>query len=1305
MTKKKTLLRIFLVPLLIIVFLQGLLPFLMLVFSGIRSNLENNAIQMDQHVVENRQVVLENDMIEKWRPIYRESTYLSDTLGDLLDAEHMGISEFLGSQSAQKKYLEEIFPDMVDVLQYNTSSGLFVVLANDAPIDSESKYSGFFLRDSDPQNKTASNTDLLLERGSKQLSQNLSISLDNSWSTDFDLAGAGNRQADNFFYKPYQAALEHRNTAMSNLGYWSPAFILEDHYMDNHQMITYSVPLMYENEIYGVLGVEIGVNYLSSYFSVQDLDSRLNAGYVLMLEQEDGSYRSVVGKGALYDAVSRSGDVLTFTPQKENYLYQVDGAKVGNQHIYAVMQPLELYGNNVPYEDSRWVLCGLVAEDSIYGFGRSIYIEMTAMIVGSLILAAVLTYILIRHVTKPVYRLMESVRGGVEGIHDFKDSGILEIDELHDVVENLTDAQRQSAAQLLEEKERYRIAVESSQDVFFTLRKKEKVLEVVNDENKDGAWSFADYTNSFVNGEYIHPMDRDRALRTIRGATGDLNVEFRARYKNSEDYIWINLTGTVIPDENGEPDRLVGCVRNINQRKLLEEEQEKEQYYDPVTSFYRLNSGMEAMGQAMACKNGVLVLLHVEQLNFIDERYGLVFGDIILEQLAKLLTKQLEEASYGHVVPVRAGAAQIMLWIPEQTAENVKALLQETRGLFTAMTDEKMLALNYKCGIAVAGNNASVDTVVAQAKQALQIARYGRQDDVEYTELSDRERNVPCNITFGEVASLGRWKQMSMGSLALNLLDKNGELSVVLDIFTRKLKEHYKLDDLVITQFNREYLVNSLWYHWGDSEKYSNWNGIVHCTGSEYQKYIEIREMQEILPITDQVKQDPTLKPFLSENSGFVFHMGDQGIYSGSILLFTKDPALTEHEQVRKHFNEICSVIQSKINTQRHDQSAQAKSEFLARMSHEIRTPMNGIIGMTEIALKEGQTTERRVDCLQKIRSSSNYLLGLLNDILDMSKIESGKMRLVLAKSNLNRMIRGLESLLEAKIAERDLHFVQEIDLQHHSFICDELRINQVLVNLLSNAIKYSDPGGKVWLTVKETGVDDETSELYFAVRDEGIGIPKDKQEMIFRQFEQADQSQNARKQGTGLGLAISSRLVHMMDSDISLQSAPGEGSTFSFTIRLKWAEDDAETVQTYDREVDFDGKRILVVEDNELNMEIARTLLEDCNMTVESAYNGEEALQRMKEVPDGYYDLILMDIMMPVMDGLEATREIRKLPGESCRTVPIIAMSANAFDEDVKRSLASGMNGHLSKPVNVSRLKEVLCQFLADWRKDGHEK
>ena len=1289
MTKKKTLLRIFLWPLLLIVLLQGILSFSVLLFSGIRSNLESNTIQMDQHVVENRQVVLENDMIEKWRSIYKESTYLSETLKARLEDDHIDITAFLRSQSAQREYLEEVFPDMVDVLQYNTSSGVFLVLANDQPIDSEAKYCGFFLRDSDPQNKTATNTDLLLERGSKQLSQNLSLSLDNAWSTDFDLMGAGNRAADDFFYKPYLAAQEHRTTAMVNLGYWSPTFILEDHYMDNHQMITYSVPLMYDDVVYGVLGVEIGVNYLGSYFSVQDLDSDLNAGYVLLLEQEDGQYRSIVGKGALYDAVSRSGEFLTFTPQDENYLYQVDHARIGNQQIYAVMQPLTLYGNNIPYEDNHWVLCGLVTEDSIYGFGHSMYLRMTVMIIGSLVLAALLTYLLIRHVTKPVYRLMESVRGGVDGIHAFRDSGIQEIDELHDVVENLTDAERQTSLQLSEEKERYRIAVESSQDVFFTLRKKEQVLEVVNDDSRDGAWNYDDYTHSFVNGEYIHPEDRDRVLKALRSAQGDINLEFRACYKGSGDYVWINLTGTVIPDENGEQDRLVGCVHDINQRKLLEEEQRQKQYYDPVTLFYRLNYGMEAIKALQ--EECVVALLHVEELNYIDERYGLVFGDIILEQLANLLTEQCEEAGFTQVVPVRAGAAQMMLWIPGRTVAEVKPVLSGVRSSFAAITDEKLLALKFKCGMTVWGKGISPEDAVQEAKQALESARHGRQWAVAYEELSEAEKKAPCNIVFGEVASLGRWKQMSLASLALNLMDKSGELSVVLDIFARKLQEHYQIKDLVITQFDREYLVNSLQYHWIDCDKYRDWNGLVHCTGSEYQKYIAGRDLQEIQPITPALTEDPTIAPFLEEPNGFVFHMADQGAYSGSIFLFVDGLELAGQDQLRKHFNEIGSVIQSKINLHRHDLSAQAKSDFLARMSHEIRTPMNGIIGMTEIALKDGQTEERRVDCLQKIRSSSNYLLGLLNDILDMSKIESGKMRLVQERSNLYRMLQGLEPLLEAKIAEKDLRFLPEIELQHHSFLCDELRINQVLVNLLSNAIKYSNPGGRIWLTVKETCGEDGISRIRFAVKDEGIGIPEDKQQMIFRQFEQADQSQNARKQGTGLGLAISSRLVHMMDADILLESAPGEGSTFEFTVPLKWTEDADTTEQTDSRKADFGGKRVLVVEDNALNMEIAQALLEDCNMTVETAYNGEEAVQRMKEVPEGYYDLILMDIMMPVMDGLEATGEIRKLDREDCHTIPIVAMSANAFDEDVKRSLASGMNGHLSKPVNVGKLQEML--------------
>ena len=356
---------------------------------------------------------------------------------------------------------------------------------------------------------------------------------------------------------------------------------------------------------------------------------------------------------------------------------------------------------------------------------------------------------------------------------------------------------------------------------------------------------------------------------------------------------------------------------------------------------------------------------------------------------------------------------------------------------------------------------------------------------------------------------------------------------------------------------------------------------------------------------------------------------------------------------------------------------------------------MNGIIGMTEIALKDGQSEKRREECLKKIRSSSNYLLGLLNDILDMSKIESGKMRLVMETHDLSGLLGELETLLKAKIVEKQIHYTQQIELTHTWFVCDELRLHQILVNLLSNAIKYSNIGGHVCLKVVETCQTPENSSIYFAVTDDGIGIEKDKQQLIFKSFEQADDSRQARKQGTGLGLAISSRLVHMMDAEIQLESEPQEGSTFSFTIQLQPVAHEQNIKKELPVQISFPGRRILVVEDNALNMEIICTLLEERQIQVEEAMNGQEAVERMKECVDGYYDMILMDIMMPVMNGLESAKIIRQMQRSYCQTVPIVAMSANAFAEDVKQSLASGMNAHLSKPVNLQMLDQTLYQFM----------
>lgn len=1296
MKKKKSLLNIFLIPILIIVFVQGAVPFLTLIFSGIRSNMENAVIGLDSHTVENRKVVLENDMIEQWSSVYKESDSLSSALTKVLSDHQMDMQGFMGSGKVQEEYLETVFYDMVEVLQYNSTSGIFLVLGNDGDTDSEGEYKGFWVRDSDPQTKTASRTDLLMERGSKVLSQNMSISLDTSWHTDFHFQGNGKRDADDFFYQPYITAANYvdSRTSMANLGYWSKPFILEDFYMDNHKMITYSVPLVYGKTVYGVLGIEVGVNDLTKYFPVKDLDSDLNAGFALVVDHGDGNYEGIAGEGALYDAACRDGSDFVLAEPVQGNLRLVQGAAIGKQKIYGLVSNLELYSRNVPYEDTQWALCGFVTEDSVYGLISDVYERILGAILGSALMAVILVYFLVQYATEPVYHLVESVRGGVKGIHGFQESGIQELDELHKVIENLTDTQMQTENQLLEEKERYRIAVESSQDAFFTYKCKEKLLEIVNSKGNDGVWDCGKHPE-FLDNDSIHPADKAKLVNAVKSSDGVLDVDFRLQHANGE-FQWVNLSGSITFDENKERSRVVGCIHNVHQHKLLEQAQKRKQIYDSITSFYRLGSGLEVV--ETLCRDdpeGVLVLLEIQQFSKIDERYGLIFGDIILEQFAGLLAKRFQEDGLNGGIYIRAGADQMLVWLPVCTTGPVVRSVQRLEKDFGALTDEKYLSLSLKCGIAATGSRNSLSEALEQTKTALTAARHGKQEIMFYEELSTVEKACAVDVAFAEVASLERLKEMTLSSIALNLFDRDGDTSVVLDILALKLQEKYHLTDIVITHFNGEYMVNNLLYCWKTWEKKDGWDGMVHCSEKQYQHFVETQEMQQLLTSGESIWKEPLIQPFASGRNDIVFHMTDNGQYSGSIVFRDIDQEVLEKKEECKCLEEISAIIQNRLNLERHDLSAKAKSDFLARMSHEIRTPMNGIIGMTEIALKDGQTEERRIDCLRKIEYSSEYLLGLINDILDMSKIESGKMRLIEEKCNLMEMIQGLHPLLEAKLNENNIQYIADIQLKNHWFMADSLRLNQVLVNLLGNALKYSRPDGHVWLTVRETEEEKGFSNLYFQVRDDGIGIAPEKQQLIFRQFEQADNSENARKQGTGLGLAISRRIVRMMDSDIKLESEPGKGSSFSFSVKFQPVSGEKTTVTSQPEEISFPGKRILVVEDNELNMEIICTILENYGIKTEQAVNGKEAVRRMEESVPGYYDMIFMDIMMPEMDGLEATRTIRNLDRKDCKKIPIYAMSANAFDEDVKRSLASGMNGHLSKPVNLQVLEKTLQKVL----------
>ncbi|MDR3304420.1 MAG: response regulator [Clostridiales Family XIII bacterium] len=379
--------------------------------------------------------------------------------------------------------------------------------------------------------------------------------------------------------------------------------------------------------------------------------------------------------------------------------------------------------------------------------------------------------------------------------------------------------------------------------------------------------------------------------------------------------------------------------------------------------------------------------------------------------------------------------------------------------------------------------------------------------------------------------------------------------------------------------------------------------------------------------------------------------------------------------------------------------ASRAKSEFLSNMSHEIRTPLNAVIGMTAVG-EQAPNIERKNYAFLKIKEASTHLLGLINDVLDMSKIEAGKLELTEVVYRPRKIVEHVKDVMKFKADEKNQELAVSVsDDVAEALFGDDLRLAQVLTNLIGNAVKFTPEGGRISLTVTPAAETDEHVTILFEIADNGIGITEDQLPKLFQSFQQAESSTARKYGGTGLGLALSKQIVELMGGTIRVDSRPGQGSVFSFTIRAARAELPPETAPLTDAEKavqpgEFQGKVLLLAEDIEINREIVLTLLECSGVRVECAANGSEAVDLFFANP-ARYDLIFMDIQMPVMDGFDATIQIRGsgLPG--AKTVPIIAMTANVFKDDIERYLSIGMDGHIAKPFEIYTILSTMRKYF----------
>lgn len=378
---------------------------------------------------------------------------------------------------------------------------------------------------------------------------------------------------------------------------------------------------------------------------------------------------------------------------------------------------------------------------------------------------------------------------------------------------------------------------------------------------------------------------------------------------------------------------------------------------------------------------------------------------------------------------------------------------------------------------------------------------------------------------------------------------------------------------------------------------------------------------------------------------------------------------------------------------ERAEAASRAKGEFLSRMSHEIRTPMNAIVGLSELTCRREDVPEGVRENLLKLRASSHYLLSLISDILDMSRIDNGMMTVSSEPFSLGRLLTDLESMMTPEAGRRELSFSVERDLTDDAVLGDAVRLKQVLSNLVSNAFKFTPSGGRVRLTVTETERGNGRGSYRFQIHDSGVGIAPEHQERIFGAFEQVGPNL-AKSQGTGLGLAISRTLVELMGGALKLRSAPGEGSEFYFEVSLPLGGGES-APEPSERPQSLEGMRILLAEDNDLNAEIATELLELQGAKVHRAENGAVAVSLFRDSAPGDFQAVLMDIQMPELNGLEATRAIRAMDRPDAGSVPIIAMTANSFQEDVDAAMEAGMSGFVAKPVDAAYLYQVLHQAV----------
>lgn len=1297
------------------VLVQALIVFTAMAMTGVVGNINRNSENLLYQQASKRSIYLENEMLHKWADINSAAEKAGEDMEALLEADNADIADLFTDKGLANSYLEAVSEELIDILHTNAVNSAYVILCPNAEQPDRAAFGGFkgvFFKNSYPDSSAEDHSDIIMDCGSSLISSKYNIPLDMNWTSEFSYNESTASSLD-FFFRTLEAAYAYPNTNPFDCGLWSVITPPEtDEYDVSDSHISYSVPLLFDGQVYGVMGITVAADRIAAVLPEEEAVR----GYILgtYTDSEESGYIFVDTSVVSTDKVGKSinsGEIKINPVSGSDMLYGIKGVSVDGSKAYCAFESMELYKENTPFSGDHWAVFAVSDEKNLFGTSELLKNRLAYAIIICLAVGIAAAIAAAKLISLPIEKIAADA-GKISETDTLsaRESSIGEVYSISQTLSTLSEERSRYLNDLKSERERYLIALQASRNYLFEYDCINDIFVIYHFSDGDSEFNNGKHTRyrSFramvMNGEVCPKEDIPNMLKFLDGRA-EKGIQIRTFYGTSGEVRWFSISSRAITDENGKLVRVVASSSDITSEKLAEQRRADSERRDRISGFYNSEYGQQ-MVEASIFETGSPYIVAIISLNGVSSfvrSYGSFCFDAVLEEIGNAIRYCFP----SDCIPWKLKNSEFGLYITEKTREEVEPKLKELLLYIDNVYADRSEADAYQCHIGVSENGpgAVLKESLLNARRAVCASRIPRYDDVVF--YNDTKNDIDSRAAFiyyqqndlsedvNELNS-GYVVTESIISYALNMLEKNKDLSSCLRMIFCKTGHVLGLSRIVKFDINSDFMTVKT------VEQWSNFGvpDFVHYS-SNFSKQ-DMSELHNLFSSSECIEADKNFYCSSDDVSALAAKCRGRGctyifpIYEKVSLIgmiaFSTDAASFSASS-RNILKELVKIISAYILKSRTSLESRAKSDFLSRMSHEIRTPMNAIMGMTSIALGGNDLDPSTEDCLKKIDLSAKYLLSLINDILDMSRIESGKMTTENVTFNIDDIVSQLDTLIRVQTEAKGIAFTINCRIDRPFVVGDPLKLNQVLVNILGNAVKFTEQGG-ITLTIEEntTKIPDIVS-VSFSVKDTGIGISKENLGRIFNSFEQADPTTVRKYGGTGLGLTISSNLVRMLGGTLEVQSELGKGSEFSFTLPYHTASEESYKVQQEDKpaEVDFTSKRVLLVEDDELNVEIAKTLLEKDGLTIETAANGQEAVDKFHASKPKYYDAILMDIRMPVMDGLTATKLIRRSEKSDAQTVPIIAMTANAFDEDMKKSVECGMNGHLSKPIDMKKVRDLL--------------